>query len=120
TGKQNPMQLVSLKIVRGIMQITNRLEREQTYTVKNSGKKAKQVLVEYPLEAPWKLLTPEKPAEKTRDRYRFLVAAEPGKPAELKVREEQTISSQTALTNIDGNQLVIHVRSNTGSGAVRK
>jgi hypothetical protein len=119
-GKQSPTQLVNLKIVRGIIQVTNRLEREQTYTVKNGGKKTKQVLVEYPLESSWKLMAPEKPAEKTRDRYRFVVAADPGKPAELKVREEQTISEQVALTNLDPGRMVIYLRSKTISDAVRK
>jgi hypothetical protein len=120
TGKQSPQQLVNVKIIRGILQASHRLEREQTYTVKNSGKKSKKVLIEYPLEAPWKLTAPEKPAEKTRDRYRFTVAAEPGQPAELKVREEQTVLTQTALTGVDAGQILIYTRSNVVGDAVRK
>lgn len=120
TGKQSPQQLVNVKIIRGILQASHRLEREQSYTVKNSGKKSKKVLIEYPLEAPWKLTAPEKPAEKTRDRYRFTVAAEPGQPAELKVREEQTVLTQTALTGVDAGQILIYTRSNVVGDAVRK
>ena len=120
TAKQNPSQLVSVKIVRGILYASNKLEREQTYTVKNSGKKTKQVLIEYPFNSSWKLVAPEKPAEKTGDRYRFQVAAEPGKPAELKIREEQNVSSQTVLTNMDANTILIYTRSQVVSEAVKK
>lgn len=120
TAKQSPSQLVSVKIVRGVMHASNKLEREQTYTVKNSGKKTKQVLIEYPFNSAWKLVAPEKPTEKTGDRYRFQVAAEPGKPAELKIREEQNVSSQTVLTNMDANTILIYTRSQVVSEAVKK
>ena len=49
---------------------------------KNSGKKAKQLLIEYPIEQPWTLVEPKEPAEKTRAQYRFAVKADPGKPVE--------------------------------------
>ena len=39
------------------------------------------------------MVAPKEPAEKTRDKYRFLVMAEPGKPAVLTVEEERTDSS---------------------------
>ena len=52
------------------------------------------MLIEYPFDAHWKLVAPEKPTEKTRDLYRFAVKAEPGKPAKLDVNEEQVISSR--------------------------
>jgi hypothetical protein len=117
---QKPSQLTSVKIVKGVLYANNKLEREQTYTAKNSGKKTKSVLIEYPLDASWKLVTPEKPEEKTRDRYRFLVKAEPGKPAELKVKEEQQLSSQFLLTNMDSNQILIYSRAQVTSEAQKK
>jgi hypothetical protein len=113
-------KIVSVKIAKGVLQVSNRQEREQTYTVKNSGGKTKQVLIEYPLDGSWKLLEPEKPSEKTRDRYRFQVAAEPGKPATLKLREEQTVNQQYALTNVDSGQILIYQNSKVVSPAVLK
>lgn len=117
---QKPTQLTSVKIVKGVLYANNKMEREQTYTAKNSGKKTKSVLIEYPLDSSWKLITPEKPEEKTRDRYRFLVKAEPGKPAELKVKEEQQQSSQFLLTNMDSNQILIYSRAQVASEAQKK
>jgi hypothetical protein len=99
--RQSPQQLVRCRLVKGTLHTTNKLERERDYTVKNSAKQAKKVLVEYDLETSWTLVSPKDPSEKTRDRYRFAVDAEPGKPAKLHVAEEMTVSQQIALTNID-------------------
>lgn len=119
-ARQQTTNMLSVKIARGVLHISNRHEREQTHTVKNSGGKTKQVLIEYPLDNSWKLLEPIKPSEKTRDRYRFQVAAEPGKPVELKIREEQVVSSQIAMTNLDSGQMLIYQRSKVVSPAVVK
>ena len=115
-----PSELVSMKIVRGVLQISNKLAREVVYTVKNSGRKEKKVLVEYPLDTTWKLTAPEKPTEKTRDRYRFAVAAAPGKPAELKIAEDQLVYSAIAITDIDDGSLALYMRGKNISEEVRK
>jgi len=60
--------------------------------VKNSGSRQKKVLLEQPVDEDWKLIGQE-PAEKTRSLYRFAVEAKPGKPAKLKVEEEQMVDS---------------------------
>jgi hypothetical protein len=115
-----PNQIVALKIVRGVLEVTNRFERETSFTVKNSGRKEAKVLVEYPLDPSWKLTAPEKPSEKTRDRYRFAVAAPVGKPVELKVAEEQLNYMSLGLTNIDDGSLLVYLRSKVISDDVRK
>jgi hypothetical protein len=88
--------------------------------VKNSGRRAKQVLIEYPVDANWTLLAPEKPEEKTRDRYRFAVNAEPGKPSKLDVREERVTSQQIALTNLDDNTIRYYMNARVVSEAVKR
>ena len=100
-SKSAPDQLTSVKIAKGVLTSTRKYQRTQTYTVKNSGKNAKTVLVEYPSEPNWKLIEPKEPTEKTRDVYRFAVTAEPGKPAALKIVEEQTVSQQVAAGEPD-------------------
>ncbi|MGC3966304.1 MAG: hypothetical protein QM775_02710 [Pirellulales bacterium] len=120
TTKGKPNEIVSLKIARGVLQVTNKTERETVFTVKNSGRKEAKVLIEHPLDPSWKLITPEKPTEKTRDRYRFAVAAPVGKPVEWKVAEEQLNYMSLGLTNIDDGSLVVYLRSKTISDAVRK
>jgi hypothetical protein len=106
-----PETLVSVKIVKGTLVATRKLTRRKTFEVKNSGAEAVKLLIEHPLEQPWKLVGAEKPAETTRDRYRFAVTAEPGKPAKLEVVEEQVVMQQVALTNLDDG--AIHFYSST-------
>jgi hypothetical protein len=119
-SKGHPEQLVSVKIAKGTLLTQRKFTRETNYTVKNSGDQAKTVLVEYPLDASWKLVTPKEPAEKTRDLYRFKVEAKPGEPAKLAVEEEQIVDQQFAITNLDDNTILYYVRSKVVSDDVKK
>jgi hypothetical protein len=118
-SKSHPEDLVSVKIAKGTMQVTRKLLREQIYTVKNSDGKAKTVLVEQALDPNWKLVSPKEPSEKTRDRYRFAVKAEPGKPQKLSVQEEQVVHQSLALTNLDDGAIVFYSNSKAVSPQVK-
>lgn len=120
SNKSEPQTLTSLQLTKGTLQTTYKYARSRSFTVKNSGKKAKKVLIEHPLQSQWTLVAPKEPAEKTRDLYRFLVNAEPGKPATLEVKEEQFITQQVAVTNIDDNTIIQYINSPTPSEAVKK
>jgi myosin heavy subunit len=109
-----------VQIAKGTFTSTRKYLRTQTYTVKNSGKHAKTVLIEYPLEANWKLVEPKEPTEKTRDMYRFAVTVEPGKPATLKIVEDQTVSQQIALSNLPDDMIVFYQHSTAVSEGVKK
>ncbi len=111
TSTGEPEQLVAAKIVRGTLHVTRKHGRKQSYVVKNSGKKAKKVLIEYPANQGWTLIEPKEPTEKTRDLYRFAVQAEPGKPADLVIREERTDVQYLALGNIDDNTIGIYLKA---------
>ena len=114
-----PEQLVAAKIVRGTLQVTRKYGRKQAYVVKNSGKAAKKVLIEYPIQQGWNLIEPKEATEKTRDLYRFAVSAEPGKPASLTVREEQTVVQALALTNLDDATIELFLKAPEVSDKVK-
>jgi uncharacterized membrane protein YgcG len=95
-----PEVLVGARVVQGVMQFQHKLKRSHDYLIKNSGTRAKKVLVEQPLAAEWKLTEPEA-TEKTGKLYRFEVAAEPGKPATLSVAEEKIEEGRVALATFD-------------------
>lgn len=118
-NKNQPEELLSVRINKGTMIATRKYVREQEYTVKNSGKDVKKVLVEYPLDASWKLVKPEKPAEKTRNLYRFAVEAKPGEPALLTVEEERTDSQRMALANLDDGSIKFYVSAKAVSDKVK-
>ena len=119
-AQQSPQQLVRCRLVKGTLHTTNKLERRRNYTIKNSAREARQVLVEYALEPGWTLIAPKEPTEKTRDRYRFALAAEPGKPAKLEVAEEMTVSQQFALTNMDDNAIRYYINAKVVSDKVKE
>jgi len=102
--------LVSLQLIKGSALALHKQIRTIEYAVKNSGTKPKTVLIEYPLRSDWTLVQPKEPAEKTRDKYRFAVAAKPGEPAKLTVQEERVDRQQVALGNMD-DQTVQHYLS---------
>jgi hypothetical protein len=118
-SKGLPEQILTIKLIKGTMQVTRKSARETTYTVKNSDSKPKTVLIEQPLDATWKLVVPKEPTEKTRDRYRFAVEAQPGKPAKLAVEEERIDSQSLAITNLDDNTIAFYVNQKKISPEVK-
>jgi hypothetical protein len=112
-------QLVGVKLIKGTLEVSRKLSRSRKYTVKNSDTKPRTVLVEYPLDPAWKLVAPEKPAEKTRDRYRFAVKAEPGKPTVLDVNEEQMVGQQLVLSNLDDSAIGFYISQREVSATVK-
>jgi hypothetical protein len=112
-------QLVGVKLVKGTLEVSRKLTRSRKYTIKNSDAKPRTVLIEHPYDASWKLVAPEKPAEKTRDRYRFAVTAEPGKPTVLDVNEEQMIGQQLVLSNLDESAIGFYISQREVSPAVK-
>jgi len=115
-----PEELVSVKLVKGTLVASRKQARRKVFEVKNSGAEAVKLLVEHPLEEGWKLVEPAQPAEKTRDRYRFAVEAEPGKPATLAVAEERVLSQQVALANLDDAAILFYSNAKVTSPAVQQ
>jgi hypothetical protein len=120
TQKEDARRLTSVKIAKGTLHTSHKYARTKSFTVKNSGKKATKLLVEHPIQQPWTLVEPKEPAEKTRGQYRFLVNAEPGKPATLDVKEEYTQSEQVAITNIDDGTIAYFLNQPVTSEEVKK
>ena len=119
-GEGRAEEIVNVRVVKGTLFAARKLARAKVFEVKNSGKNAVKVLLEHPLEGGWTLVAPEKPEEKTRDRYRFAVVAEPGKPVTLEVAEEMPIEETQVLTNLDDDAILFYSRAKATSPAVRE
>jgi prefoldin subunit 5 len=119
-AKSRPEQLVSVTLARGTMTVTRKLTRTQEYTVRNAGRRAKQLLVEQPAEADWNLVRPAKPAEKTRDQYRFALEAKPAATTALVVEEERVEHQLTALTNVEDASIQLYLSATTVSPKVKQ
>ncbi len=120
TSDARPQHLVSARIEKGVLLAEYKQARTQSYTVKNSAGKAKTVLVEHPLDQQWKLRAPKEPAERTRDMYRFAVAAKPGEPAELKIEEEQTIRQSVAVSDLNDDAIRIYLSAEVISETIKQ
>jgi hypothetical protein len=94
TNQQQPQHLITARIEKGVLLAEYKQLLKQTFAVKNSGHSAKTVLIEVPINEPWKLVEPKEPSEKTRDMYRFAVTAKPNEHSELKVQQEPRCSRE--------------------------
>jgi hypothetical protein len=120
TSDSRPQNLISARIDKGVLIATYKQSRVQNYVIKNSGDKEKQVLIEHAIDPQWKLIAPKEPADKTRDMYRFAVAAGPDKPAELKIEEQQDIQQNVALSNLPDEAIRIYLSSKVVSESVKE
>jgi hypothetical protein len=118
TSDARPQHVVGARIEKGVLFATFKQSRNSSYTLRNSGDKAKQVLVEHPIDARWDLLSPE-PTERARDVYRFTVEVKPKDPANLKIEEEQIIRQTVAITNLNDAAIQIYLSAEV-SDAVKE
>ena len=114
-----PELLTAVKLAKGTLIETRKLARQKVYDIRNSGDEAVALLVEHPLEPAWTLTEPAKPAETTRDRYRFAVDAKPGVPTSLTVAEEQIIHRSYAITTFNDDAIAVYIRAKEVSDAVK-
>jgi len=119
-SKGHPDQMLAIKIIKGTLYIDHKAQQTRSFTVKNSGSKAKKVLIEHNKSGDWKLISPAKADDTTRDRYRFVVMAEPGKPSTLDVVEERLFQQTVAVTNLDDNSIRYYSSLAITSGKVKE
>ncbi len=115
-----PEAIVSVRLVKGTLVVKRKLARRKLFEIKNSGSDGVNLLVECPREAGWQLVEPEKPAETTRDRYRFAVTAEPGTPVTLEMAEEQQTHQHLAISNTDDGTILFFTNAKETSPAVKE
>lgn len=114
------LDLVSVKIQKGVLIASRKSSEEKTYTVKNRDRKTKRILIEHPLRPDWQLVEPKEPSERARDVYRFALNVEAEKPARLVVREERPFSETAQLLNSSPETIAIYLRAQKIAPRVRE
>ncbi|MCI0463775.1 MAG: DUF4139 domain-containing protein [Gemmataceae bacterium] len=118
-SKRQPEQLVSLKIIRGLLERTIKLRETKTYIFKNRADQDRLVILEHPSRAPdYKLISPT-PKEPARDHYRFEVKVPRNGSITYPVVEEKEVLQEIVLTNADDKALALLVRSSVASPALK-
>ena len=117
-SKNPPSTITAVKLQKGILFSTTKQREEKTYRAVNRSQDDKTLLIEHPYRPEFKLANDLKPAERTRDVYRFELKVAKGKPAEVTVAEERDVVQTVALTNIDMQQMRFFLRQQVLSKAV--
>ena len=115
-----PERIVSVRLVKGTLVVTRTLVRRKVFEIRNSGDEEVNLLVEHPREEGWNVVTPEKAAETTRDRRRFAVTAQPGKPVALEVTEERQMDEHLAVMNTDDDTILLFTSAKETSPQVKQ
>ena len=118
--EHKPQRLVAARIYKGILIATHKLRETKKYRIKNRSNQDRLVIIEHPYRPQFRLVTPEKPAERSRDFYRFELAVAAGKSGELAIAEEQDLQQQIQLRNANDQTIRIFLQSQVVSDRVKE
>jgi hypothetical protein len=119
-GQSAPQQLTAVKVVKGVVHATHKLRETKNYLVKNRSPQDRTLVIEHPVRNDWRLVTPEKPTERSRESYRFEVKVAAGKSLTVPVVEEQARVDQVALNSGDDRVVRLFLRSEVTSPKVKE
>lgn len=117
-----PANIVSGRIVKGVLMLERKLELSREYRAENKSEKDKTLLIEHPSQsrAGYKLVDTQKPVETTDAFYRFEGKVSAHKTSVLKVREEMIQSQSLSMMPADVNTLVYYARTGEIPADVRE
>lgn len=95
---QEPRSTRSLRIVDGVLHATHRIVRVVEFTIRNSAREARHVLVEVERSAGWEVAEPQ-PVETTRDAHRFAADVPAHESKTLAVRLQDLQREQIVLSD---------------------
>jgi hypothetical protein len=119
-SKNPPSRITAVKIKKGLAYQTTRQREERTYHAVNRSQDDKTLLVEHPYRPSFRLANDLKPAERTRDMYRFEMKLPAGKSGDVEVAEEQDVQQAVQLTNSSDQQIRFFLQQQVLSKAVRE
>jgi hypothetical protein len=120
----NGGSLVTARILKGVLELTNKQIFLQKYVAQNKGKADRTLLIEHPKRVGWrsgaKLVQPEHAIETTDTLYRFEETIPAGKTVTLPVQEELVYEQGTAILPMDVGQVEAYFRTGPIPDAVKK
>lgn len=118
--KSEPESLTMVRVLKGVLEETHRQRNTVKYRIQNRSGQERTLIVEHPIQTDWKLVGTEKPAERSRDLYRFEWKVPSGKGLVREVVEERTRQSKVVLLSMDASKIELLVRSNAASPKLRE
>jgi hypothetical protein len=117
--KHDPQRLIQVKVVKGILHATHKMRESKTYNIKNRGTADRTLIIEHPYRQDFKLVTPEKASERSREVYRFELPVAAGKTASQEIVEERDVVQQVSLSNSDDQTMRFFLNSTVASSKVK-
>ena len=96
----------SVKIAGSILSVSYRQIQTSTYSVKNTDKKERTVIIEHAKKAGFDLATKAALEETTTNKYRFKLKAAGASTAELKVEESRTYGETRKILDMNSESFV--------------
>lgn len=111
--------LQRVRIVNGMVEETTSRRSTTKYAFNNKDqKRPRLMLLEHPRMAGWDLVQPQKPAEETRDLYRFEVEVPAGRTGEFEVAQHRVERQRLAMTEYHLPRLLAYVQEGKTSQRV--
>jgi hypothetical protein len=101
-----------VQIIKGVMFLSREHRDKVKYIIRNADTDARQVVIEHPVRAGWKLIDTDKPEETSASHYRFQVEVDPDKTKELAVEEVHEDVTRSMLTDITEHQVEVLATEN--------
>jgi hypothetical protein len=112
--------ITKLKALKGSLYTTTRHVEGKTYRARNRSGQDRTLLIEHPFRPTFHLTSKDRPAERTRDVYRFEVKVPAGKTASETVTEETDVVTQLVLTNANDDSIRFFLRLDVASPKVKE
>lgn len=119
-GATTTTQVMTLKIVRGVLEEEQKMRMEHIYSAQNRDTKARTLLIEQLIQPGWELIEPKQPEEKTASLYRFKLSVPASDAQKLKVVEEMPQRRTIALVSADTQTIMLYLRNAAASDALKK
>jgi hypothetical protein len=94
--------------------------QKRTYSVHNIDPRAKTLIVEHPVRTGYNLIDSAKPIETARDVYRFELKLPANGSIDFPVTEEHVYDTQTSVSSLNPDGLVMYIRNKSISDAARR
>jgi len=111
-NESKDMPVSRIQVLKGVMFLSREHRNKMKYIVRNSDTAKRDVVIEHPVRAGWKLVNDNKPEETSASHYRFRVAVEPNKSGELTVEEFHTDTTSSMLTDLTDHQVEVLIAEN--------
>ena len=105
---------------RGVLTARSAVEEIKTYSMNNVEARPKTIIIEHPQRPGYKLLDPQKPAEKTSNAYRFEVKLGPSSTGTFRVSEERVYDQSIAVTSLTPDAMLAWVQNKALSDTGRR